>query len=76
MQDIAQGKGPDHFMVTLGYAAWEPGQLEIEIQQNDWLVTPFQKTILFETPIAARWIASAGLLGVDLNKLSSQIGHA
>ena len=76
LQDIACGKGPDHFMVTLGYAAWEPGQLEIEIQQNDWLVTPFQKTILFETPIAARWIASAGLLGVDLNKLSSQIGHA
>ena len=76
LQAIADGKGPDHFMVTLGYAAWEPGQLETEIQQNDWLVTPFQKTILFETPIAGRWVASAGLLGVDLSKLSSQVGHA
>lgn len=76
LMDISVGKGPDHFMVTLGYAAWEPGQLESEIQQNDWLVVPFQKAILFDTPIAGRWMASAKLLGVDLAKLSSQVGHA
>jgi len=74
--DIARGKGPDHFMVTLGYAGWEPGQLELEIQHNDWLVTGFQKDILFDTPIAERWARAAKLLGVDLSKLSSQVGHA
>lgn len=76
LQDIAEGKGPAHFMVTLGYASWEPGQLEKEIQHNDWLVAPFQKTILFNTPIPGRWVAGARLLGVDLTKLSSQVGHA
>ncbi len=74
--DIASGKGPDHFIVTLGYAGWEPGQLEDEITHNDWLVTPFQKDILFKIPIAQRWMASAKLLGVDMSKLSSQTGHA
>jgi len=76
LQDIASGKGPDHFMVVLGYAGWEPGQLELEIQESDWLVVPLQKSILFEVPIAQRWIAAAKLIGIDVNKLSSQTGHA
>lgn len=76
LNDIARGKGPDHFIVTLGYAGWEPGQLEKEIQHNDWMVVEFQKDILFNTPIAERWTRAAKLLGVDLSKLSSQVGHA
>ena len=74
--DIGSGKGPDHFMVTLGYAGWEPGQLEKEIQQNDWLVVPLQKNILFDTPISQRWNVAAKSIGIDMNKLSSQVGHA
>ncbi len=73
---IADGKGPDHFIVALGYAGWEPGQLEAEIQRNDWLVAPFQQSILFETPIAQRWTMAAKSLGIDMNKLSSQTGNA
>lgn len=76
LQDIANGKGPDHFMVVLGYSGWEPGQLELEIQENDWLVAPMQKNIIFNIPIAQRWIAAAKLIGIDVNKLSSQTGHA
>ena len=76
LKDIATGKAPDHFMVTLGYAGWEPGQLEEEIRNNDWLLAPFQKEILFDTPIAHRWTAAAQSVGVDINKLSGQIGHA
>lgn len=76
LNDIARGKGPDHFMVVLGYAGWEPGQLELEIESNDWLVAEFQREILFDVPIAERWTRAAKSLGVDLNKLSSQVGHA
>lgn len=76
LQDIAHGKGPANFIVTLGYSSWEPGQLEAEIQQNDWLLAPLQKSILFETPISQRWIAAAKSIGIDVNKLSSQVGHA
>lgn len=76
LQEIANKKGPEHAMVILGYASWEPGQLEKEIQHNDWLLAPIQKSIVFETPIPQRWSAAARLIGVDINKLSGQIGHA
>lgn len=76
LQEIANGKGPAHFLISLGYSGWEPGQLEIEIRQNDWLLAPFQKSILFDIPISERWITAARLMGVDVNKLSSQSGNA
>jgi len=76
LEEIAVCKGPEHFMVTLGYAAWKPGQLETEIQQGDWLIAPCDKAFIFDTPIALRWKSAAKLVGVDLNHLSSHIGHA
>lgn len=76
LTDIAQGNGPGNFLVALGYAGWSSGQIESEIQRNDWLVAPFDINILFSTPIENRWHAAAKLIGVDLSQLSDQIGHA
>lgn len=76
LRSIAKGKGPDNFLVTLGYAGWEAGQIEAEIRRNDWLVAPFNADILFNTPIEKRWEAAAKLIGVDINRLSDQTGHA
>lgn len=74
--DIGAGKGPDNFMITLGYSGWEPGQLEHEIAQNDWLVVTLDKKIIFDTPIPQRWSVAALSIGIDMNRLSSQVGHA
>lgn|SRR3990167_223388 len=74
--DIAKGAGPEHFIITLGYAGWSPGQLEAEILRNDWLITKFEKKILFDTPISERWKTAGKLLGIDIGTLSDQIGHA
>ncbi len=76
LRDIAEGKGPEHFIITLGYAGWGAGQLEKEINKNDWLIAPFNKDILFNTPLEKRWQAAAKTIGVDINHLSGQIGHA
>lgn len=76
LKEISKGQGPEHFIVTLGYAGWEPGQLEQEIAHNDWLVVPFQPSLLFQTPIADRWVMAAKSIGVDITKLSGQVGHA
>jgi len=73
---IAHGEGPRHYLVALGYAGWGPGQLEQEMAANAWLSGPASKRILFELPIEERWAAAAALLGIDLNLLSSDIGHA
>lgn len=76
LRDIAKGQGPNHFLVTLGYAGWDGGQLEKEITRNDWLVVPFNRDILFNTPLSQRWHAAATLIGINIHALSSQIGHA
>ena len=76
LQAVAQGQGPDHLLVALGYAGWGPGQLEQELLDNAWLSSPFDFSILFEMPSEQRWLASAALLGIDLHLLSSHAGHA
>jgi putative transcriptional regulator len=76
LQAIAAGEGPVHSLVTLGYAGWGAGQLEEEMAQNAWLSGPAKSDIIFTRPSDQRWQAAADLLGVDLNLLSSEAGHA
>lgn len=77
LQAIAEGRGPAHYVVLLGYAGWTAGQLEEELRENAWLtVAPNDHGILFDTPIERRWDASARLLGVDINLIASTAGHA
>lgn len=73
---IAEGKGPRHAVVTLGYSGWSPGQLEQELCENHWLTAPASEQVLFETPLDERWEAAAGLVGVNLFQLASYAGHA
>jgi len=73
---IAQGHGPEPVCMALGYAGWEAGQLEAEVSKNNWLTVPVDERILFTTPFEQRWQAAAQLIGVNLNALSSQAGHA
>ncbi|HEY9147577.1 MAG TPA: YqgE/AlgH family protein [Gammaproteobacteria bacterium] len=73
---IGHNEGPARYLIALGYAGWGPGQLEEELKQNAWLSGPANQEILFELPLEQRWEAAARLLGIDLNLLSSDIGHA
>lgn len=73
---IADGYGPKQHFIALGYAGWEPGQLEAELIDNAWLSCPAQPHILFDLPYDQRLNAAAASLGVDLGLLSTQVGHA
>jgi putative transcriptional regulator len=73
---IANGNGPRHAVVALGYSGWSPGQLEQELCDNHWLTAPAAERVLFETPLEDRWEAAAGLVGVNLIQLASYAGHA
>lgn len=73
---IANNKGPKNFLVTLGYAGWQSGQLELELQRNDWLIVPCENHILFNTAAEDRWQATAKIIGVDIARMSTQTGHA
>ncbi len=67
---------PTNYMVTLGYASWDSGQLEEEMVKNQWLTINFEHDIIFNTPAEQRWASSLQKLGVDPLQLSSEIGHA
>ena len=73
---IASGHGPEKLYFALGYSGWEAGQLEEELKSNAWLLAPFNEEILFSLPFEQRWQAAANSIGVDLNNLSSDYGHA
>ena len=73
---IAAGKGPQHFLVALGYAGWGDGQLESEMRQNAWLSVPADKGILFESSLQSRWEKAVGILGININDLHGVGGHA
>ena len=73
---IAHGRGPGNAIMSLGYAGWGPGQLEMEIQQNFWFNAPADHAIIFDTRIDRKWHRAAQLLGIDASQLSTEVGHA
>lgn len=73
---IARNEGPPESLIALGYAGWSAGQLDNEMAQNAWLSVKADSDILFATPFDQRWQAAAALLGVDMNLMSGQVGHA
>ena len=76
LSDIAHAQGPERSLVALGYAGWGAGQLEQELADNAWLNAPANADIIFDLAVEQRWPAAAALLGIDLNNLSDDIGHA
>jgi putative transcriptional regulator len=73
---MATGQGPENALVAIGYAGWEPGQLEDEMLANAWLNVPATPEIVFETPFAKRWDSAARTLGIDIARMSTDAGHA
>ncbi|MBL4608857.1 MAG: YqgE/AlgH family protein [Pseudomonadales bacterium] len=73
---IAKNRGPKLFLVIRGYAGWGGGQLEQEINENSWLMVESKRGLLFDCPYYARWENAAKSLGVNINLLSREAGHA
>jgi putative transcriptional regulator len=76
LTDIANGEGPEKFVVALGYAGWGEGQLEGEILANAWLSVNTATDIVFDLPLPDRFDQALGRLGIQLESLHSEAGHA
>ena len=74
--DIALGSGPKDSLITLGYSSWEAGQLEQELKENIWLTVPADYSIIFNTDCAHRAQAAAQSIGLNLDYLALDSGHA
>jgi putative transcriptional regulator len=76
LEAIADNDGPDTFLIALGYAGWGSGQLEKELIENTWLTCQAETDTLFHTENGDKFAKAVGQLGIDINQLSSQTGHA
>ncbi len=76
LHDIAKGKGPDLYMLALGFSGWAPEQLEEELIADSWLVAPINRDIVFRMPPADRWREAAALIGVDFERFFFSSGSA
>lgn len=73
---IALGKGPEQYVVALGYAGWGDGQLELEMRENAWLSVPTDRAIVFDLPLKDRWQKAVSALGINIQHLHGEGGHA
>jgi len=73
---IAEGKGPEKYVVALGYAGWGGGQLEGELRENAWLTVMADSDIVFDMPLPNRFDGALERLGIKIDRLHSEYGHA
>ena len=76
LADIAAQRGPERYLIALGCAGWEAGQLEQEITNNVWLTVPADPELLFSHDYETKPEMAAAVLGVSLNQLWSRAGHS
>jgi putative transcriptional regulator len=73
---IANGEGPEKFVVALGYAGWTGGQLEVEMRANAWLSVEAGSDIVFDMPLTTRFDGALDRLGIKVDRLHREGGHA
>ncbi|MCH2542688.1 MAG: YqgE/AlgH family protein [Alphaproteobacteria bacterium] len=74
--DLSKGKGPKNCILALGYAGWQPGQLEHEIMRNSWMSLSVDNSFLFDDEVSRKWSQAYKLMGIDPNSLSFESGQA
>ena len=45
---IAENKGPKNKLIIVGISSWGEGQLEGEMERNDWLISKIDENFIFE----------------------------
>ncbi len=76
LRAVAEGRGPRHTLMALGYSGWGAGQLDAEIRANAWLIAPADDGLLFGPDNPKKWQRAIEKLGIDIAKLSSTAGNA
>ncbi len=76
LRAIAEGGGPKHGYLAMGYAAWGPRQLDDEILQNAWLTAPADESIVFDDDHKSKWTRALAKLRINPGMLSGEAGRA
>ena len=63
---IKVGDGPLRFKMMLGYAGWEAGQLEREIENGDWLFQEVTPEFVFTGNESEKWQSAMQSFGIEM----------
>lgn len=75
MKDLALGNGPQNSLFIVGYTGWKAGELEFELQNNFWIVSDFDKDLMFSERNELKWEIALNRLGIDESMFASTLGH-
>lgn len=73
---ITSGEPPERFVVALGYSGWGPGQLEMELAANVWLVGEADTALVFDPSLDTKWSRALARIGVSPDRLQVSGGRA
>ncbi len=76
LKAIAEGRGPANWLIALGYAGWEAGQLDAEMTRHGWFAADGSAALLFDTPTDERWDGAFRAEGIDPRLLVGETGAA
>lgn len=73
---IARDRGPSQSLIALGYAGWDAGQLEEELQESTWLTVPASEHVIFDVSAENKVDAALAILGIHFAQIAPDSGHA
>ena len=76
LRAIAEARGPEEWIVALGYAGWGEKQLDEEMTRHGWFAAEASPSLIFDTPTDERWGAAFKAEGIDPRLLTSETGAA
>ena len=65
LRRLLEPEPPPHARLLVGYAGWDSGQLEAELEASAWLMSDVDRGLIFDTPPERMWEAAIRRLGAD-----------
>lgn len=62
---LTEDLSPKHLHLGCGYAGWGPGQLDQELREGAWWLTPLSDHLILDMDYGERWEAALKTIGLD-----------
>jgi putative transcriptional regulator len=75
LKDIYGGSGPKNSLFIIGYTGWEAGQLELELENNLWIISDYDPSLVFSSSPEQKWHQALHYLGIEDTYFASKAGN-
>ena len=67
LRDIVNGMGPKNSIFSIGYTGWGKGELELELENNLWIIAYANLDLIFSKDNVNKWSNALSTLGISSN---------